>query len=63
MLIFYGTLAGGIGFVIGEFIQALGKAKWGPIGQFSALQEFGYWTIMEQTLGGEIGRASCRERV
>ena len=55
MLIFYGTLAGGFGFVIGEFIQAIGKAKWGPIGQFPALQEFGYWTIMEQTLGGLMG--------
>ncbi len=55
MLIFYGTLAGGFGFVIGEFIQALGKAKWGPIGQYPVLQEFGYWTIMEQTLGGVMG--------
>ena len=55
MLILYGTLAGGFGFVLGEFVQALGKAKWGPIGQFPVLQEFGYWTIMEQTLGGAMG--------
>ena len=27
-LILYGLLAGGLGFVGGEFIQALGKAKW-----------------------------------
>ena len=54
MLILYGTLSGGFGFVLGEFIQALGKAKWGPIGQFPVLQEFGYWTIMEQTLGGAM---------
>ncbi len=55
MLILYGTLAGGCGFVLGEFIQALGKAKWGPIGQYPILQEFGYWTIMEQILGGAMG--------
>ena len=54
-LILYGLLAGGLGFVGGEFIQALGKAKWGPIGHYPILQEFGYWTVMEQTFGGVMG--------
>ncbi|MFO0425076.1 MAG: hypothetical protein ACK526_00800 [Planctomyces sp.] len=55
MLISFGALAGGLGFVVGELIQALGRARWGPIGQFESLQEFGYWTVMEQTLGGFMG--------
>jgi len=55
LLTCYGCLSGGAGFVVGEFIQALGKAKWGPIGSFPVLQEFGYWTIMEQTLGAMMG--------
>ena len=55
MLILYGLLAGGLGFAGGEFIQALGRAKWGPIGWYPVLQEFGYWTVMEQTFGGVMG--------
>jgi len=55
LLTSYGTLAGGAGFVIGEFIQAIGRAKWGPVGYFPVLQEFGFWTIMEQTLGAAMG--------
>ena len=55
MLILYGLLAGGFGFAGGEFIQALGRAKWGPIGHYEILQEFGYWTVMEQTFGGVMG--------
>lgn len=55
MLILYGLLAGGSGFATGEFIQALGRAKWGPIGWYPVLQEFGYWTVMEQTFGGVMG--------
>ena len=55
MLILYGLLAGGLGFAGGEFIQALGRSKWGPIGWYPVLQEFGYWTVMEQTFGGVMG--------
>ncbi len=55
MLILYGLLAGGLGFSGGEFFQALGRAKWGPIGWYPVLQEFGYWTVMEQTFGGVMG--------
>ncbi len=55
MLTLYGLLAGGSGFVVGDFVQALGRAKWGPIGSYPILQEFGYWTIMEQTFGCFMG--------
>lgn len=51
MLTSYGLLSGGLGFAVGEFIQVLGRAKWGPIGWYPALQEFGYWTVMEQFFG------------
>ncbi len=51
----YGLLAGGYGFAVGCFLQALGRGKWGPIGEFPVLQEFGYWTIMEQFFGGVMG--------
>lgn len=51
MLTSYGLLSGGLGFALGDFIQALGRAKWGPIGRYPALQEFGYWTVMEQFFG------------
>ena len=51
MLTSYGLLSGGLGFALGDFIQALGRAKWGPIGMYPALQEFGYWTVMEQFFG------------
>jgi hypothetical protein len=55
MLTGYGLLAGGYGFAVGDFIQALGRGKWGPIGEYPVLQEFGYWTIMEQFFGGVMG--------
>ncbi len=55
MLTGYGLLAGGYGFAVGDFIQALGRGKWGPIGAYPVLQEFGYWTLMEQFFGGVMG--------
>ena len=55
MLTFYGLLAGGFGFPLGDFWNALGRSKWGPIGQYPILQEFGYWTVMEQTFGYAMG--------
>lgn len=51
MLTSYGLLSGGLGFALGDFIQVLGRAKWGPIGRYPSLQEFGYWTVMEQFFG------------
>ena len=55
MLTGYGLLAGGYGFACGEFLQALGRAKWGPVGTYPILQEFGAWTVMEQTFGYFMG--------
>ncbi|MBT18406.1 hypothetical protein CMK17_00170, partial [Candidatus Poribacteria bacterium] len=55
MLACYGVLAGGIGFACGDFIQMLGRAKWGPIAQYPILQKLPYWTLMEQTFGFIMG--------
>ena len=54
-LVSYGALAGGAGFAIGDFVQMLGRAQWGPIGRFPALQGLGYWKWMEQLFGLLMG--------
>lgn len=54
-LVLYGALAGGAGFAIGDFVQMLGRANWGPIGRFPALQGLGYWKWMEQLFGLLMG--------
>ena len=54
MLCGYGLIAGGLGFAIGQFVQAR-RARWGVIGSYPVLQEFGYWTIMEQIFGYGMG--------
>jgi hypothetical protein len=54
-LVAYGALAGGAGFAIGDFVQMLGRANWGVIGRFPALQELGYWKWMEQLFGLLMG--------
>lgn len=51
----FGALAGGAGFAIGDFVQMLGRAQWGPIGRFPALQGLGYWKWMEQLFGLLMG--------
>ena len=51
----YGFLAGGIGFAVGDFVQMLGRAQWGPIGRFDALQGLDYWKWMEQLFGLIMG--------
>lgn len=55
LLCAYGLISGGLGFVIGEFVQALGRGRWGVIGSYPVLQEFGYWTLMEQIFGACMG--------
>ena len=55
LLCSYGLISGGLGFALGQFVQALGRTRWGPIGEYPVLQEFGYWTIMEQIFGGAMG--------
>jgi hypothetical protein len=51
----FGALAGGAGFAIGDFVQMLGRANWGLIGRFPALQGLGYWKWMEQLFGLLMG--------
>ena len=55
MLAFYGFLAGGIGFAVGNFVNMLGRAQWGPIGYCKALQGLDYWKWMEQLFGLIMG--------
>ncbi|MHC4569938.1 MAG: hypothetical protein ACYTE3_29810, partial [Planctomycetota bacterium] len=51
----FGLLAGGIGFAVGDFVQMLGRAQWGPIGRWEALQGLDYWKWMEQLFGLIMG--------
>jgi hypothetical protein len=51
----FGFLAGGIGFTVGDFFNMLGRAQWGPIGRFEALQGLDYWKWMEQLFGLIMG--------
>jgi len=50
-----GFLAGGIGFTVGDFVNMLGRAQWGPIGSLTALQGLDYWKWMEQLFGLIMG--------
>ena len=50
-----GFLAGGIGFAVGDFVNMLGRAQWGPIGSLNALQGLDYWKWMEQLFGLIMG--------
>ncbi|MHC4352329.1 MAG: hypothetical protein ACYS0H_06385, partial [Planctomycetota bacterium] len=51
----WGFLASGIGFAVGDFVQMLGRAQWGPIGRWEALQGLDYWKWMEQLFGLIMG--------
>jgi len=55
MLTWYGLLAGGLGFLLGDFVQVLARAQWGPIGRCDALQHLDYWKWMEQLFGLVMG--------
>lgn len=50
-----GFLAGGIGFTVGDFVNMLGRAQWGPIGSINALHGLDYWKWMEQLFGLIMG--------
>jgi hypothetical protein len=50
-----GFLAGGVGFTVGDFVNMLGRAQWGPIGSLPALQGLDYWKWMEQLFGLIMG--------
>jgi len=51
----FGFLAGGVGFAVGDFVQMLGRAQWGAIGRYEALQGLDYWKWMEQFFGLIMG--------
>ena len=55
MVTLCGFLAGGIGFAVGNLVNMLGRAQWGPIGQINALQGLDYWKWMEQLFGMIMG--------
>jgi hypothetical protein len=55
MLAFYGFLIGGIGFASGNLVNMLGRAQWGPIDQYKALQGLDYWKWMEHLFGLIMG--------
>jgi len=54
-LALWGFLAGGVGFAVGDFVNMLGRAQWGPIGRVEALQGLDYWKWMEQLFGLIMG--------
>jgi hypothetical protein len=51
----WGFLIGGLGFVLGDFVNMLGRAQWGPIGRSEILQGLDYWKWMEQSFGLVMG--------
>jgi len=55
LLVLYGLLAGGAGFAVGDFVQMLGRAGWGPIGRYEALRQLDYWKWMERLFGLIMG--------
>lgn len=54
-LIGVGTLAGGVGFAVGDLANMLGRAKWGPIGASDTLRVLDSWKWMEQGFGLIMG--------
>jgi hypothetical protein len=55
MLAGYGFWIGGIGFVLGNILNMLGRAQWGPVGRYEILHGLDYWKWMEQSFGLIMG--------
>lgn len=55
MLGAYGFLIGGLGFVLSDFVNMLGRAQWGPVGRYEILHGLDYWKWMEQSFGLIMG--------
>lgn len=51
----YGLLAGGIGFALADFVNMVGRAQWGWIGQSETLRALNSWKWMEQLFGLIMG--------
>jgi len=54
MLARYGLLAGGLGFLLGDFVQILQRSHW-VIFEYAVLQEHGGWGKMEKLFGFVMG--------
>lgn len=50
-----GLLAGGIGFAVADWVNMLGRAKWGFIGSSETLRALDSWKWMEQLFGFIMG--------
>jgi hypothetical protein len=50
-----GLLWGGVGFAVGDFLNMLGRADWGPIGASETLRGLNSWKWMEQLFGAIMG--------
>jgi hypothetical protein len=59
MLLMYGLIGGGVGFPVGQFLQALGRLRYGPMESVLFLKEVNHWTLMEQTFGYCMGLAAA----
>lgn len=59
MLLLYGLVGGGVGFPVGQFLQAMGRFKFGIMGSVPFFAELDHWTLMEQTLGYCMGLAAA----
>lgn len=55
MLAGYGFWIGGMGFVLGNILNMLGRAQWGPVGRYEVLHGLDYWKWMEQSFGLLMG--------
>ncbi len=51
----YGFGIGGLGFVLGNILNMLGRAQWGPVGRYEILHGLDYWKWMEQSFGFIMG--------
>jgi hypothetical protein len=51
----YGFWIGGLGFVLGDILNMLGRAQWGPVGRYEILHGLDYWKWMEQSFGPIMG--------
>ncbi|WP_339734202.1 hypothetical protein [uncultured Gimesia sp.] len=51
----YGFLFGGVGFLLGDLINMLGRSQWSIIGSWPMLQGLDYWKWMEQFFGLVMG--------
>lgn len=54
-LFLVGALAGGYGFSLGDSLNMMGRAGWGPVGQLAVALKLDAWKWMEQSFGFIMG--------